>query len=91
MPDGEQPHWKESQPSLIFTFQQKRNVFLSVPLWSVRLFLTFLQKRNAVPFFWNPGSCGFRGIAGIPAGMHNLGGGVAKFVHFGGMWFEPHT
>jgi hypothetical protein len=33
----------------------------------------FLQKRNVVPFFWNPGSCRFRGIPGIPAGMHNLG------------------
>ena len=32
----------------------------------------FLQKRNLVPFFWNPGSCGFRGKPGILAGMHNL-------------------
>jgi hypothetical protein len=33
----------------------------------------FLQKRNVVPFFLNPDSCGIRGIPGIPAGMHNLG------------------
>jgi hypothetical protein len=39
-------------------FWQKRNVFL--------------RKKNVVPFFLNPGSCGFQGIPGIPAGMHNL-------------------
>ncbi len=32
----------------------------------------FLQKMKVVPFFLNPGSCGFQGIPGIPAGMHNL-------------------
>jgi hypothetical protein len=32
-----------------------------------------MEKRNVVLFFWNPGSCGFQEILGIPTGMHNLG------------------
>jgi hypothetical protein len=46
---------------------------LSVPSWSVPLFLEVpAKKRNIIPLVLNPGSCGLRGISGIPAGMHNL-------------------
>jgi hypothetical protein len=62
----------KSRLGLIFTFWQKRNVFLMVPLQSVQLFWAFLPKRNIVPVFWNAGTAGFWGILGIPAGMHNL-------------------
>ncbi len=37
------------------------------------------MKKNVVPFFWNPGSYGFRGIPGIPAGMHNVGWGESDY------------
>jgi hypothetical protein len=39
---------------------------------SVLLFLDVPAKKEPVSFLLNPGSCGFQGIQGIPAGMHNL-------------------
>ncbi len=62
----------KSQLCLIFTFWQKRNVFLSIPSRSVRPFLDVPAKKECSSFFLNPGSCRFQGIPGIPAGMLNL-------------------
>jgi hypothetical protein len=53
-------------------FRQKRNVFLSIPLRSVPLFLVVPAKKERSSFFSIPDSCGFRGILWITVGMHNL-------------------
>ncbi len=53
-------------------FRQKRKVLLRFLRGLSHFFYRFLQKRNIVSLFSIPGSCGFRGIPGIPARMHNL-------------------